>query len=169
MSPSPEKEEAAGKGHFSIPGTVRCPSQDAHGNFQCEFAEGHNGYHVCVTPRRTIKWNAAGVIEDPFVEQVEDRWPVLTVLKHRHSDEPGEPITWDLIDEKEAPEFRDPAESDFAVEAYHPESAPNVLSPDEARLLLKVNDGELESGAEFDAAGELCNRLEAWAEREGTK
>ena len=51
------------KGHFSIPGTVRCPSRDDSWIFQCECAEGHDGYHVCVTPRRTIKWeNLAYVV-----------------------------------------------------------------------------------------------------------
>lgn len=105
----------------------------------------------------------------PF-HQVEDHWPVLMVLRHRHSDEPGEPITWDLIDEEEAPEFRDPAWPDFAVETYHPESAPNVLTPDEARLLVtsKVPMSEAEMREWHTLQERLRNHLER-AEGEETK
>jgi hypothetical protein len=47
-----------------------------------------------------------------------------------------------------------------------PESSPNVLTPEEAGLLVKARDGVL-GDADFDAIGELCNRLQAWTEEEG--
>jgi hypothetical protein len=58
--------------------------------------------------------------------------------------------------------------TNFRSCVYVPESAPNVLTPDEARLLVKARDDIKLNVAEYQAAEELCNRLSAWAEGEGS-
>jgi hypothetical protein len=52
--------------------------------------------------------------------------------------------------------------SETEHQTYHPESAPNVLTPEEARLAASY----LLSGKR-DVAQSLGNRLKIWAEEEG--
>lgn len=51
-SPQAEVQE----GRVQTLGEGRCPSFNA-GPFRCELAEGHDGDHLCITPRRTMRWS----------------------------------------------------------------------------------------------------------------
>lgn len=50
-------------------------------------------------------------------------------------------------------------------QAYHPESSPNVLTPEEAQLLIGALD-EVDF-EHWEPLGELEKRLKDWAEEEG--
>lgn len=90
----------------------------------------------------------------PEKEEVEDRWPVVSVGRHHNqgarpyiSDDPG----W--------------TREHFELTTYYPADSPNVLSPDEARLLGAYEDRM--SARELEAAYEIKRRLRTWAADEG--
>jgi hypothetical protein len=82
-------------------------------------------------------------------ERVEDRWPVVALTEGEVFRLKG----W-------------LGETAKGVQEYHPESAPNVLSPDEARLIV---DNLSAVQDRFEDLMPLFRRLSTWAEGEEAK
>jgi hypothetical protein len=91
--------------------------------------------------------------QHPEMEQVEDRWPVIVVTASAH------------IEDAKALQRMALAETPY--ETYYPESAPNVLSPDEARLLCTARMDLTTEGLQDRHAIE--DRIFGWAEGEEAK
>lgn len=120
----------------------RCSSTDASRR-RCEGTEGHDGFcfHRLGRNRSLVQWG--NPTAEPPAGQEEESWPALTVLKHRVTDNPPglSYLVYDIIEESEAEQFRDPTEPDFSVASYYPEGHPAVLSPDEAAEVIAIAGG----------------------------
>jgi hypothetical protein len=90
-------------------------------------------------------------------EQVEDRWPVIVVVKT-----PDGSHLLDPCDER-SDELKE--EGIWKAQTYYPADHPAVLTPDEAGMCMRA----LRNMGEPVELRELADRLSTWAEGEETK
>lgn len=122
--------------------------------WRCTREPGHDGPCAALPVEETLTGKE-------LVEGEQERWPVVRIHRDKNASEgfgymltqPGAPAS--------LPTEGDPS---FVSSDYYPADSPNVLTQQEARLLVKARDDDELNVAEFVEAGELCNRLSAWAE-----
>jgi hypothetical protein len=163
MSPSPEKPCATIQCERTTCATAkwkRAGGQPIEGRYCEECAEKleRSGDEVV--------WDdgldRSGDVVELRPDQVEDRWPVVTLMKP-----PGSRNL--RFAPMSAPPGWERANATISCR-YYPADHPGVLSPDEARLLARfVTPPECISAAEVGACKEIARRLSTWAEGEGTK